>query len=207
MSNFAKRIGMRPLLMLDGVRDLHDARYCAAIGIGLLGFQLEGAHALRPAAVKEIVEWLSGPEAIGNFGFSPAAAIAETAQEASLSRLRIPVDFAPDEAAALPLPLIFEADDTTESERMLLLAKRFSNAVFSFSASNTDQMQAMAGANLMSRCLLRCDAPDAVWKQLKHEGQQPFGFLLGSFTEDKEGLLDYDVCDDFITKYEDLVPA
>ena len=198
---------MRPILMLEGVRDLHDARYCAAIGIGLLGFQLEGEHALKPAAIKEIVDWLSGPEAVGDFGFSPANAITEIATAASLSRLRVSANYALEEAAALALPIIFDAQDGTEADRLVMLAKRFPNAVIELSATNAAQMAAMTDANLISRCLLRCDAPDAVWKSLKQAGMQPFGFILGAFTEDKEGLLDYDVCDDFVEKYDELVPA
>ncbi len=198
---------MRPILMLEGVRDLHDARYCAGIGIGLLGFQLEGEHALKPAAIKEIVDWLSGPEAVGDFGFSPANAITEIATAASLSRLRVSANYALEEAAALALPIIFDAQDGTEADRLVMLAKRFPSAVIELSATNAAQMAALTDANLMSRCLLRCDAPDAVWKSLKQAGMQPFGFILGAFTEDKEGLLDYDVCDDFVEKYDELVPA
>lgn len=193
--------------MLDGVRDLHDARYCAAIGIGLLGFPMEGEGGMAAAAIKEIVDWLSGPASVGIFGFSPAAHIAELAAQAALAKIQVSADYPIDEAAALQLPLIFHLSESTSADRLATLAGRFPDALFIAAYEKAEQMEALQQLNLIPRSILTCAAPDAVWQILQQNGLQAYGFLLGAFTEDAEGQLDYDVCDEFIAQYDDLVPA
>jgi len=61
---------------VDHVVHLQDARYCAAAGVQYLTFCLERGHMRKLAenTVWELLEWLSGPQFILDFGLDHAAA-------------------------------------------------------------------------------------------------------------------------------------
>lgn len=198
---------MRPILMLNGISNLHDARYCAAVGIGMLGFRLGDENALKPEAVLEIVEWLSGPEAIAEFGEISPSEMLSLAKTATVSRIRIPSSMAPELPAGFDIPLVFDLEIETESAQIGVLANHFPDALFVVSANEAAQFDAISNLGLWDRSLVICEKPDEVWKQLKQSGMQPHGFVLGSFIDDEDGQIDYDICDSFIEKYEALVLA
>ena len=58
---------MLPALKISGITDLHDARYCAAVGIGYLGFSIDGPDAVSTEKLGQIKSWISGPEIVGEF--------------------------------------------------------------------------------------------------------------------------------------------
>ena len=101
---------MRPVLIIENLRNLHDARYCAAVGIGMVSFEMEAGvpGSLSAATVKEITDWLSGVEGIGKFGHVAAAEILATAQAAGLGAVLVPADYDRAELAKLPTPVILD---------------------------------------------------------------------------------------------------
>jgi phosphoribosylanthranilate isomerase len=52
---------MKPLIKVSGLTDLQDARYCAAMGVEFIGFNLQNTP---PAKIREICAWLSGPKVV-----------------------------------------------------------------------------------------------------------------------------------------------
>ena len=81
-----------PLLLpvlVRGINNLSDARYCAGMGADGLIFTLDLSlpGAVTPALVKELAGWVSGVELIGEFGEMPAAAVNQLVAECALSRV------------------------------------------------------------------------------------------------------------------------
>ena len=54
---------LRTKVKVGNITNLSDARYCAGMGVDLLGFPV-GPGGLDPARYKEIIDWVSGPEFI-----------------------------------------------------------------------------------------------------------------------------------------------
>jgi phosphoribosylanthranilate isomerase len=68
---------MNPLVYLRDVNNLSDARYCAAMGVDLIGFRLDPLkeESLTPAKCKEIAGWISGVKIVGEFGSASSEVI------------------------------------------------------------------------------------------------------------------------------------
>jgi hypothetical protein len=201
---------MRPILKINGIQDLHDARYCAAISISMLGFKfLQADDMVQPGAVAEIMDWLSGPEAVGEFEFETPAAINAATITAKVQRVSLPVDYPVALAAEIALPLLFRVEldeDLLAVSQIADLERVFPDALFEL---RSDAADASFPAHpvldaLLPKCLVVADAPDAVYGILNKRGVQPFGFTLGDFISEKGGGIDYTVCDDFAQQYFEL---
>ncbi|MDZ7604131.1 MAG: hypothetical protein U5K79_00760 [Cyclobacteriaceae bacterium] len=68
---------MNPLIYIRNVNNLSDARYCAAMGVDLIGFRLDPAAegSLSAAKFKEIAGWISGVKIVGEFGSATSETI------------------------------------------------------------------------------------------------------------------------------------
>ena len=76
-------------VLVRGINNLSDARYCAGMGADQLTFQLDPAlpgH-LSPEAVLEISGWIAGVTLIGEFDTLPAPALSELARACQLQGL------------------------------------------------------------------------------------------------------------------------
>ncbi len=76
-------------VLVRGINNLSDARYCAGMGADRLTFRLDPAlpEALTPEAVQEISGWVAGVELVGEFDTLPAAAINALTERCNLHHL------------------------------------------------------------------------------------------------------------------------
>jgi hypothetical protein len=201
---------MRPILKINGIQDLHDARYCAAISISMLGFKLllpdDNVH---PGAVGEIMDWLSGPEAVAEFELETPIAINAASVAAKAQRVSLPADYPAELAAQITLPLMFRFQldaDLLAVPQIADLARAFPDALFEIKSDMVDVSFPTDPVldGLLAKCLVVADAPDAVYGILNKRGVQPFGFTLGTFVAEKGGGIDYTACDDFAQQYFEL---
>ncbi|MEM7037388.1 MAG: hypothetical protein AAF570_10440 [Bacteroidota bacterium] len=201
---------MKPKLKLNDITNLHDARYCSAVGIYLLGFDVK---TLGAPAVMTMIEWLSGPEGVGEFEYETPDEIRELTTAAQLKYVRVPLDYSREDAAKIGLPLIFSAGNAVLSETGLgevaELAAAFPEALFEFAIaeSDTEGWAFLQEKGLIERSLLCFEDPDAVYQMLERAGHKPFAFTLGAFFEEPDGALDYQKCDDFVEQFHELLPA
>ena len=206
---------MNPKLKLNHITDLHDARYCAAVGVHLLSFRLEESaeYSIEPQEVSGIMEWLSGPEGVGDFSESVAEHINAVLEATKLPWVSLPFDYSADEAANIKANLIFRGPEEPLNDsgldRVRSLAQRFPAALFEFtSAPEQDAVwTALKSESLMERSILRFSEPSAIYSLLEKEGHPPYAFSLGEFVEEPDGALDYETCDDFFERYEEYSPA
>lgn len=76
-------MSLSAFVKINAVNNLSDARYCAGMGVQLMGFCLEPGHSKSITADKyrEMTGWISGVELAGEFEHSHPEQILEIAQE------------------------------------------------------------------------------------------------------------------------------
>ena len=62
-------MALRTLVKISGVNNLSDARYCAGMGVEMLGFCFEEGRSsfVSPEKYQEIIAWISGVSFVGEF--------------------------------------------------------------------------------------------------------------------------------------------
>ena len=204
---------MKPILKISRLTNLHDARYCSAVGIGLISFHLEPNHPDSVSAkdAAEIISWLSGPQYIGEFGYLPPDEIKNILEIVPLAYAELPLDYHPDLAEDIGISLIFRPEDPRLSPETILqhveqLAEQFPDALFELNFDIFESIDDFSFENhpLVSRFLIGYGDSDSIYNNLKKAGNKPFGFNLGPFVEETDGVLDYEKCDDFLERYTEL---
>jgi len=203
---------MRPKLKLNHLRTLHDARYCSAVGVDLLGFSLQkdGENPLSPAQISEIMDWLSGPEAVGEFDYESPEEIKETALASKVHWISVPLDYQQSELSQLPEKIIFRSLAPIGIEQvdfLQKLASQFPQALFEYTIADDPTWDSIKAGGMIERSLLQYEDPDAIYTTLTKQGIKPFAFSLGDFVEEPDGNLDYQTCDDFLEEFQTLVTA
>lgn len=76
-------MALKSLVKVGGVNNLSDARYCAGMGVDLIGFifQDDGRKTITLEEYTAITQWLSGPKFVGEFQKASDADILELHQQ------------------------------------------------------------------------------------------------------------------------------
>ncbi|MBT2559009.1 hypothetical protein J7E24_14555 [Hymenobacter sp. ISL-91] len=174
-------------VLVRGINNLSDARYCAGMGADGLIFTLDPAlpGAVDVVTVKELAGWVAGVEIIGEFGGEmPVSEINRLVEECSLTRivLNLPATGSvPDAPVAVPalVELPAAAPDTLARLRTVLTA-------------GFDLISPLAGAvgSQQPFWLSGNPAPAQVTDLLTR--LQPAGLILQGGDEIKPGIRDFD---------------
>lgn len=91
-----------------GITTLEDARYCAGAGADLLGFiqYPKSPRYIEPAAAKEIIGWIYGPQPVGVFVNEDADTINRAADAAGFALAQLHGDEPPEVCAQIERPVI-----------------------------------------------------------------------------------------------------
>ncbi|TRX51394.1 phosphoribosylanthranilate isomerase [Fulvivirga sp. M361] len=84
-------MSLKTFVKINTVNNLSDARYCAGMGVNLIGFCLEdGQPDYTPLdKFKQISEWLSGVEFVGEFEYSSINDIQAKLEAYRLTRVQV----------------------------------------------------------------------------------------------------------------------
>lgn len=84
-------MALKAFVKVCGVNNLSDARYCAGMGVNLLGFVMDENHSdyMPSEKFKEISEWLSGVDYVGEFGSADVREILKKVSENNLKYIQI----------------------------------------------------------------------------------------------------------------------
>ena len=195
---------MKPVIKVNGIKDLHDARYCAAVGIELLTYPM-GSNGVKGSEIREILPWLSGPKVIGSFSDEPAEEIHQAVEGLDLAYLALPLSRAGELSRAFTLPIVYYQTDEREDQ----LAESLQN-ILSGSADDLIEVRYTKGLiskipeALHDRVLFVIEDPKEVDLSLHEMAKMPFGFTLGQFSHEENGALDYEACDAFLEQYQML---
>lgn len=84
-------MALKTFVKVGNISNLSDARYCAGMGVDLLGFCLDptsNAH-LTAESYKEIVGWISGPQLVGEFDTHDAGFILNAQEELKFDFIQV----------------------------------------------------------------------------------------------------------------------
>ena len=129
-------MGLRISVIVNGINNLSDARYCAGMGVDIIGFnlKLDDPKRVQPQALKEITGWVAGVQLAGEFLRARPDIINEMAEEFGLDYIQLDVPYLIDEIEEINKPVIqkvFINKDTVESE-LLEMMELYSTVVHSF---------------------------------------------------------------------------
>lgn len=73
-------MALKTIVKVGEVNNLSDARYCAGMGVEMLGFRLEDQHEhfVDPDKFREITEWVAGVKYVGEFDSADTETITST---------------------------------------------------------------------------------------------------------------------------------
>ena len=204
---------MRPKLKVNDIRNLHDARYCSAVGISLLSYRLESDHQnfISSKEVKEISGWLSGPVAILTFGYEAPEDINALGEEIQPGFVSVPWDYPIDLLRLIDFDIILvssKAESATAIKSKIEETSELSNIYYEFQIpeESHEMWSYLKEHGLVGRIYFQVTDPDKAWKLLEKNGDFPAGFSLGEYFNDGPDL-DYDKCDNFVERYNELLPA
>ncbi len=114
-------MALKTTVLVNGINNLSDARYCAGMGADMMGFNVDDHHAehLNDAAFKEITGWVSGIKLVGEFDDAGASEINEKAFNLNLDYIQLNKPALIDEIRKIEKPVIQKVyidKDTIESE-------------------------------------------------------------------------------------------
>jgi phosphoribosylanthranilate isomerase len=115
-------MALKTFIKVSNISNLSDARYCAGMGVEMLGFAVEqdAEHYITPQAYQEMIGWLSGVEFVAEFTNAhledmneileqyPSHAL-QTENEAVLAKLL--QNKQAQEVDSLPIKILFRTQD------------------------------------------------------------------------------------------------
>ncbi|WP_439882825.1 hypothetical protein ACSX1A_06585 [Pontibacter sp. MBLB2868] len=135
-------MSLRTSVIVNGINNLSDARYCAGMGVDIIGFnlKLDDKDRVQPEKLKEITGWLSGVQLAGEFERAKPEIINDMAEEFGLDFIQLDTPYLIDEIEEISRPVIqkiFINKDTVESE-LLEMMELYSTVVHSFIVYSDD---------------------------------------------------------------------
>ena len=114
-------MALKTTVLVNGINNLSDARYCAGMGADLMGFKLDNhvPDHLSDEAFKEITGWVAGIKLVGEFDEASAAEINEKAFNLNLDYIQLNKTYLIDEIRKIEKPVIQKVyinKDTIETE-------------------------------------------------------------------------------------------
>ena len=114
-------MALKTTVLVNGINNLSDARYCAGMGADMMGFNLDESSAqhVTEAAFKEITGWVAGIQLVGEFENAEASEINEKAFNLNLDFIQLNKTYLLDEIQKIEKPVIqkiFINKDTIEAE-------------------------------------------------------------------------------------------
>ena len=190
---------LRLPVLVRGINNLSDARYCAGMGAEGLLFTLDPTlpGAVDAATVRELASWVAGVEIMGEFGALPVSEINRLVEECDLQRVLLHQP----PAAPLAVPALLRAAlaDAVDGAARAAMARAYApllpagfGLVVALAAPElamtTQQALAEAAARL-PLWLSGAITPANVLSLLSHV--QPAGLILQGGDELKPGLRDF----------------
>lgn len=101
-------MSLNTFVYIRDVNNLSDARYCAGMGVDMIGFRLDSVseNYLNAAKFREVTDWISGVKIVGEFGNMPYSAIRETIADYKVDYLLVDNIARLEELKSLQIPMI-----------------------------------------------------------------------------------------------------
>ncbi|ALJ01577.1 phosphoribosylanthranilate isomerase [Rufibacter tibetensis] len=135
-------MALNTIVLVNQITNLSDARYCAGMGVEMLGFSLQPGQPehLSPAAFKEISGWVSGVKLVGEVTDLPIHELEELLLDYKVDMLQLNSLYFIEELDDLPLPIIMRIliDKDTVEERIISTLETYHQHVEYFLVDSED---------------------------------------------------------------------
>ena len=117
----AKNMSLNTFVYIRDVHNLSDARYCAGMGVDMIGFRLDTAaeNYLDASKFREITDWISGVKIVGEFGNLASSQIKEIVADYKLDYLFLHSLSKLKELKILNIPMILSVDLDKDGEEII----------------------------------------------------------------------------------------
>lgn len=178
-------------IKLSRITNLSDARYAAAAGFEAISFCFDQTDPrfISPVVAKQIIEWTSGIECIGEFHGDKPDIINEVVQLIGLHKVQLRGDYTTEEINSIQVPVILEMDETP----VAVLPERV-EAVQVVVHTSEAWKYMVAGQTSVSLILAPTFEAPALIKQLLEEAP-PYSLSLTAGDEDQTGMRDFEDLD------------
>lgn len=114
-------MGLKTLVKISEVNNLSDARYCAGMGVEMLGFSLDENHPkfIELAKLREISTWISGVKSVGEFSGENVENMNYLAKELGLDYVQLNLPVKKEALKEIHKPLILKLSIETFSKNEL----------------------------------------------------------------------------------------
>lgn len=101
---------LKTLVKISAVNNLSDARYCAGMGVNMMGFSLDSNHAhyVNPEQFKAITQWIKGVALIGELSNTNPAIIHHTLAQYALDYLQLDYPVQPQHITSVRVPVLLK---------------------------------------------------------------------------------------------------
>jgi len=192
-------------VLVRGINNLSDARYCAGMGADGLIFTLDPTlpAAVDAATVKELAAWVSGVELIGEFGAAmPVSEINRLIEECGLHRVLLHATPADADATSLAVPAIIRIPQLAafDGDYHHQLLESFTRALPAGFALLTQTLEPGSDANKAHQIMAAAAATTPLWLSGDFAPEtlpallaevSPAGLVLKGGNEIKLGLRDF----------------
>lgn len=195
-------------IKLSEVNNLSDARFGAAAGFDYLGFCFDTLNPafIPPVKAKEIIDWVSGPFMVGEFGEQQPEEINQIAELLQLDLIEINNDLLPDEVAKLGKPVIKYLNLKTMNEAQLKAEiQAYSKVCAGYVCKvSPDDIESLAGIrtillNDTALFITGIDNPDELYKAFITG--KPDGIYITGSNEEMVGIKDFETLQHLVEKF------
>jgi phosphoribosylanthranilate isomerase len=206
-------MNLKTLVAVNNINNLSDARYCAGMGVDILGFCLteDKPGYMSPVAIKEIAGWVSGVKIAGEFLDEPIDIINDLVDVCGLHLVQLNELYLLDDISRIKVPVIQRVvinKDTDETELVESL-RLYQNKVRYFlittdDFTGIDETNSRFLADLAKQFLILLGfgiTKEGVLNIL--EEVNPAGIALKGGHEIKPGLKTFDELSEILEELED----
>jgi len=202
-------MALNTFVYIRDVDNLSDARYCAGMGVDMIGFRLDvnQSNTLSIGTFKEISNWISGVKIVGEFGTTPSGQIEKVLESSKVDFLLVPHSDLLDSYSSFQKPMILQLDLNSDLEDQLS-ALRFSThtpeyfLITSFQEALTDEDRTIITDLSKDYTVLLGYAVNKENASRIVEELQVEGISLAGSSEIRPGFKDYDELADILETLE-----
>lgn len=206
-------MSLNTIVLVNQISNLSDARYCAGMGVEMLGFSLQEEQVTytAPTTFKEIAGWVAGVKLVGEVQDIDAEQVLSLLQDYPLDMLQLNSIYLVEELEKFPLPILLRIliDKDTNEEALVQLMDIYQPHVEYF-VVDSEEISTIDGTNekllknladrypvLLGFGLTKENTRDAL------DSIQPAGIALKGGQEIRPGFKDFDELEEIFEQLED----
>jgi phosphoribosylanthranilate isomerase len=203
-------MALKCIVKVSEVNNLSDARYCAGMGVEMIGFCLDENHPrfIELARLREISVWVSGVKVVGEVTGDDVENINYLAEQLNLDYVQLSHTISPDRIGRIKKPVILKLDfDPENIENISIELQTLSKhvAFFILESRDFDSVKSFE-KQLQSWCSqykiiiafgIKKEELDEIVNVIK-----PFGIGLKGGQEIKPGLKDFEALSEILEALE-----